>query len=142
YPALWSQAREPGSFTFAACSGATTDDVLANQLDALTVDTTLVTLSVGGNDAGFAEVMLTCVRASEETCLARVQRSREFVRTELPSRLDDVYTAIGRRAPHAKIVVLGYPRVYELSGTCWAGLSEAERAAVNAGADALVEVIA
>jgi len=38
--------------------------------------------------------------------------------------------------------VLGYPRVYELSGTCWAGLSEAERAAVNAGADALVEVIA
>src|SRR5262245_24578488 len=53
YPKLWANNRSPVSFKFVACSGARTDNVLNSQLSALTPDTTLVTITVGGNDAGF-----------------------------------------------------------------------------------------
>lgn len=140
YPELWSQQQESVSFTFAACSGATTADVGADQLGSLDAGTSLVTISVGGNDAGFAEVMSTCVSSSESTCLDRVEQSEEFIRTELPARLDGLYATLRKRAPNAEVVVFGYPRIYELSGSCWVGLSETKRAAVNSGSDALAEV--
>ncbi len=38
-----------------ACSGARIPDVRANQLGALSADTNLVTISIGGNDAGFVD---------------------------------------------------------------------------------------
>lgn len=142
YPALWAEAHDVASFTFAACSGATTADVLANQLDALSERTTLVTISIGGNDAGFADVMTTCVLGSDETCIERVERAKEFARTELPGRLDAVYAALRERAPNAEIIVLGYPHFYKLGGSCWVGLSETKRAAINSGADVLAEVTA
>lgn len=141
YPRLWSQQRDAVSFTFNACSGATTADVRDNQLDALDSDTTLVTISVGGNDAEFADVMTTCVADSKSTCADEAERAEEFIRTELPDRLDELYAALREQAPNAKIVAMGYPRIYELSGSCWVGLSETKRAAVNSGADALAEVI-
>lgn len=53
------------------CSGATTlemtqpqtfsDGVNPPQLDAVAADTDLVTLQIGGNDIGFAEVLQTCL---------------------------------------------------------------------------------
>lgn len=142
YPALWADGHDVASFTFAACSGATTADVVANQLGALSARTTLVTISVGGNDAGFADVMTTCILGSAETCIERVERAKEFARTELPGRLDTVYAAIRQRAPNAETIVLGYPHFYQLSGSCWVGLSETKRAAINSGADVLAEVTA
>lgn len=53
--------------SFIACEGAMTSDIFANQgsnapqLDALTPDVGLVTLSIGGNDLGFVEVLTRCV---------------------------------------------------------------------------------
>ncbi|MCM2580141.1 GDSL-type esterase/lipase family protein, partial [Streptomyces meridianus] len=61
YPALWAANNAPASFSFTACSGATTDDVLAGQLGPVNSSTGLVSMSIGGNDAGFADVMTTCV---------------------------------------------------------------------------------
>src|ERR1700754_1011327 len=55
YPALWASANSPSSFTFAACSGAVTTDVINSQLGSLNASTGLVTLTIGGNDAGFAD---------------------------------------------------------------------------------------
>ena len=46
---------------FVACSGATTATVRADQLAALDPTTRLVTISVGGNDLGFAGVLTACV---------------------------------------------------------------------------------
>src|SRR5699024_5270913 len=60
----------------------------------------------------------------------------------LSGRLDTVYNELTSRAPNAEIVVFGYPHFYELNGSCIAGLSETKRAAINSGADALVEVTA
>ncbi|MYZ38369.1 MULTISPECIES: SGNH/GDSL hydrolase family protein [unclassified Streptomyces] len=137
YPALWAAAHAPSSFAFTACSGARTSDVTASQLGPLTAGTDLVSISIGGNDAGFADVMTTCVLQSEATCLSRVAQARSFVDSTLPGNLNSVYSAIRSKAPSARVVVLGYPRFYQLNGNCVVGLSENERAAINAAADHL-----
>ncbi|WP_346096772.1 SGNH/GDSL hydrolase family protein [Streptomyces olivaceiscleroticus] len=142
YPALWAAANSPASFTFAACSGARTGDVLNGQLGALNSSTGLVSITIGGNDAGFADTMTTCVLQSESTCLSRVQQARTYIDNTLPGQLDQVYNAISAKASAARVVVLGYPRFYKLSGSCIAGLSEKERAAINAAADAINGVTA
>ncbi|MFJ9623393.1 SGNH/GDSL hydrolase family protein [Streptomyces sp. NPDC101181] len=137
YPALWAAANSPASFHFTACSGARTDDVTGGQLGPLNASTDLVSVSVGGNDAGFADVMTTCVLQSEATCLNRIATARAYVDSTLPGRLDSVYAAIRAKAPAAQVVVLGYPRFYQLSGSCVAGLSERERTAINGASDHL-----
>lgn len=140
YPELWAEANAPGSFDFVACSGATTDDVLSSQLGALSESTTLVSLSIGGNDAGFADAMQTCVLQSTTACLERVAEANAYITGTLPDRLDGLYAAITDAAPNAQVVVLGYPRMYELDGTCSFGISEEARAAINGASDNLSEV--
>ncbi|MFB7916274.1 SGNH/GDSL hydrolase family protein [Streptomyces sp. NPDC056061] len=137
YPALWAAANAPSSFAFAACSGARTGDVKSGQLGSLNSSTDLVSISIGGNDAGFADVMTTCVLQSEATCLNRIDTARSYVATTLPGNLDSVYSAIRAKAPSARVVVLGYPRFYEIGGSCAVGLSDKVRSAINAAADYL-----
>lgn len=137
YPSLWAAANSPSSFAFTACSGAITSDVTAKQLGPLNASTDLVSISIGGNDAGFADVMTTCVLQSEATCLNRIATARSFVDTTLPGRLDSVYNAISAKAPSAHVVVLGYPRFYKIGGSCIVGLSDKVRAAINGAADYL-----
>ncbi|AVZ72173.1 lipase [Streptomyces lunaelactis] len=142
YPKLWAAAHSPSSFAFTACSGARTGDVTAGQLAPLSSATDLVSLTIGGNDAGFADVMTTCVLQSESTCLNRIATARGYVDSTLPGKLDQVYSAIRAKAPAAQVVVLGYPRFYKLGGSCVAGLSEKERSAINGAADYLNAAIA
>ncbi|MFC7306920.1 SGNH/GDSL hydrolase family protein [Streptomyces monticola] len=137
YPVLWANAHSPSSFSFTACSGARTGDVVNSQLGPLTSATTLVSISVGGNDAGFADVMTTCVLQSESTCINRVNQAKSYVDTTLPGKLDSTYSAIRTKASSAHVVVLGYPRFYKLGGSCAAGLTENERSAINGAADHL-----
>jgi len=141
YPYLWAAANSPSSFSFTACSGARTGDVLSGQLGPLSASTALVSISIGGNDAGFSDVMTTCVLQSDSSCLSRIATARAFVDSTLPGRLDGVYTAIRDRAPNARVVVLGYPRFYRLGTTC-IGLSETKRKAINDAADLLNNVTA
>ena len=61
YSQLWANANDPASYLSVACSGATTSTVISSQLSALSASTTLVSITVGGNDIGFASVMETCV---------------------------------------------------------------------------------
>ncbi|MEU8542884.1 SGNH/GDSL hydrolase family protein [Streptomyces sp. NPDC048717] len=137
YPMLWKASHATTSFAFNACSGAVTTDVTNNQLGSLNSSTTLVSITIGGNDAGFSDVMTTCILQSDATCVSRVNQAKSYVDTTLPARLDAVYTAIRNKAPNAKVVVLGYPRFYMLNGTCIAGLSETERSAINGASDYL-----
>ncbi|GAA3369466.1 SGNH family lipase [Streptomyces sannanensis] len=142
YAVLWKNANAPASFAFTACSGARTGDVIANQLGPLNSSTDLVSLTVGGNDASFADVMTTCVLNSEATCLQRVAQANAYIDSTLPGNLDRVYNAVRAKAPAARVVVLGYPRLYKLNGTCIAGLSETERSALNSTANRLNSVTA
>ncbi|MFI9807079.1 SGNH/GDSL hydrolase family protein [Streptomyces sp. NPDC052301] len=134
YPYLWNAAHSPSSFAFNACSGATTDDVLANQLGSLSSATSLVSITIGGNDAGFADVMTTCVIQSDSACLSRINTAKAYVDSTLPGKLDAVYNAISAKAPSARVVVIGYPRFYLLGQTCL-GLSDTKRSAINGAAD-------
>jgi lysophospholipase L1-like esterase len=142
YPELWAADHDVADFSFVACLGARTADVLNSQVDALSTETTLVTISIGGNDAGFTDVITTCTLGSDETCINRVEEAEQFVQDTLPGRLEEVYGEIESRAPNAEVVVLGYPRLYKLDGSCNVGLSETKRAAINSGSDALAQATA
>src|SRR5882672_5021375 len=48
------------TLSFQACSGAKTTDVNGKQLGTLSGSTALVTITIGGNDAGFSNVILNC----------------------------------------------------------------------------------
>jgi hypothetical protein len=141
YPYLWAAAHSPSTFDFTACSGARTGDVLSGQLGPLSTATGLVSISIGGNDAGFSDVMTTCVLQSDSTCLSRINTAKAYVDSTLPGQLNTVYNAISAKAPNAHVVVLGYPRFYQLGTTC-VGLSETKRQAINGAADYLDTAVA
>ncbi|WP_229905690.1 SGNH/GDSL hydrolase family protein [Lentzea cavernae] len=96
HPAL--RGREFASFKFVACSGATTKS-LRPQLRALTPATTLVTITIGGNDLGFADVLTTCTLNGDAACSKRVATAVGFVHGQLPGRLDTTYAAIRTASP-------------------------------------------
>ncbi|WNF27876.1 SGNH/GDSL hydrolase family protein [Streptomyces sp. C11-1] len=142
YPYLWAAANSPASFDFVACSGATTASVAGSQLSALNASTSLVSVTAGGNDIEFADVMQDCLLSSEAVCLDSVDAAISRMNNSLPGNLDSLYGSIRERAPQARVVVLGYPRFYQLSGNCIAGLTESERAAINNASDVLNDVLA
>jgi lysophospholipase L1-like esterase len=140
YPSKWAAAHSPASFSFVACSGATTADVRNNQLSALNSGTTLASITIGGNDAGFADVMQTCVLSSDSTCVSAVNSAENTMRTTLPGSLSSLYGAMRAKAPSARFVVLDYPHLYIITSFC-VGLSNTKRNALNAAADVLDGVI-
>ncbi|MFC4495145.1 SGNH/GDSL hydrolase family protein [Streptomyces ovatisporus] len=142
YAQQWAAANSPSSFDFTACSGARTGDVLNDQLGPLSDSTGLVSISIGGNDASFADTMQACVLQGEDVCISKIEEAKGYISGTLPGQLDSVYNAITERAPSAKVVVLGYPRMYKLDGECSVGLSEKSRAAINSASDVLNDTIA
>ncbi|MGN9768561.1 SGNH/GDSL hydrolase family protein [Micromonospora sp. SD12] len=132
YPALYAANIKPASYRSVACSGATTTSVINTQLSALSSTTTLVSVTVGGNDVGFASIMSTCVLQGTTQCVAAVQAAEDKARAQLPGLLRNVYNGIKTRAPNARVVVVGYPVFYQL-GTVCVGLSATSRAKINEG---------
>lgn len=141
YPVLWARSHSASSFAFVACSGARVDDLVAHQLGALSADTDLVTLSIGGNDAGFGQVMATCQVGGPQACDRAITLAEGYIATLLPGRLDTAYAAIEERAATAEVVVLGYPQLFE-TGRCSNSIDAARRARLNGVADRLAAVIA
>jgi lysophospholipase L1-like esterase len=141
YPVLTAQ-RLGATLTFAACSGARIADV-QNQLASLNAGTTYVTVSAGGNDAGFSNVLVACARPWPYTCWNEINAANSFIRNTLPGRLDSLYSAIRSRAPNATIVVVGYPRLFN-GEECnlFARISPGEQAELNRTADLLTTTIA
>jgi lysophospholipase L1-like esterase len=141
HPALWAASRSTDSFEFAACSGATTADVLSSQIAVLDPWTDLVSISVGGNDAGFSRVVGACVLGTDSDCTAAVNGAKTFIQTELPAKLDATYQAIKDKAPAARGFVPGYPHLFEVN-SCDGGLSLGKRTALNEAADLIDQVTA
>ncbi|MEU3456445.1 SGNH/GDSL hydrolase family protein [Micromonospora sp. NPDC006766] len=139
YPALYNTNIKPASYRSVACSGATTADVINNQLSALSSTTTLVSVTIGGNDVGFSNIMTTCVLQGESQCIAAVQAAEDKARSELPGKLANVYNGIKGKAPSARVVVVGYPAFYQLGMVC-VGLTEKSRAKINEGINLLDDI--
>lgn len=138
YSALWDAANQPASYTSVACSGATTSTVISSQLSALSSATTLVSVTVGGNDVGFSSVMETCVLSSTSTCVKAITTSESEISGQLPGELNSVLADIRADAPAARVVVLDYPQLYDLSKSSGCiGLSTTDRTDLNQAADQL-----
>jgi GDSL-like lipase/acylhydrolase family protein len=141
YAALWAASHAPASFSFVACSGAKTGDVLSKQISALNSGTTLASISIGGNDAGFSSVMQTCVLGSDSSCTTAVNNAENYARTTLPGSLNNLFGQMRSRAPSAKIVVFDYPHLYITNDTFCIGMSHTKHVALNQAADVLDGVI-
>lgn len=121
----------------ASCSGAQTWDMTRPQdvypggpnppqLDSLGPGTRVVSLTIGGNDAGFSSVLVDCVTYDpfEEPC------RRDYVigaRDRLSRRIAAVGPLVARvlrqihaRSPRAEVFLLNYPAVFAERGNgCW-----------------------
>lgn len=130
------------SLNFEACSGATTANVIKEQLGALSGSTSLVTITIGGNDAGFSEVMLNCA-LYYFTCGSAIKEADTFIEKTLPGLLETTYGDIRSRATTAHVVVLGYPHLFTSEGTtCNVNfLTSGHEKELNHSADLLDEVI-
>lgn len=141
YPALWAAANAPASFTFAACSGATTSDVISSQLSSLSSATTLVSITIGGNDVGFSSIMETCVLGSTRSCEGAVAAAESYANNTLPGELNTVLADIHSHASNAKVIVLDYPVFYDTSVSVCIGLSSADHTSIDTGINDLDGVI-
>ncbi|MUL41865.1 SGNH/GDSL hydrolase family protein [Streptomonospora sp. PA3] len=127
YPNRVAEALGAAEFTDASCIGAETRHMSEPQnlaltenppqLDALTPDTTLVTLGIGGNDLGYAEIALKCLALAAtdldgDPCRDHYtgpggDRLRERL-PEVGERIGGVLDAARERSPEATIAVVGY----------------------------------
>ncbi len=137
YPALVAAAKSY-ALNFQACSGATTVDVINNQVGALNTSTNVVTVTAGGNDAGFTSLLVNCTFTN---CVSAINSTITSVNSTLAAKINAMDTQVKTRAPNATVIVLGYPRLF--SGTCFSalGISSAEVSASNNLAAALDNVI-
>jgi lysophospholipase L1-like esterase len=141
YPVIDAQ-RLGASLTFAACSGARTYDVRDRQLGSLSSTTSYITVQVGGNDAGFGTVIEQCAKPWPYTCWTEINNANYFIRNTLPGRLNELYGRIRTKAPYARIVVVGYPRIFN-GEECNAvsRISPGEQSELNKTADLLSATI-
>jgi lysophospholipase L1-like esterase len=131
YPSWLAETYKPAVFKDVTCSGATTHSLwnkqgsAAPQVEALTKDTDLVTVTLGGNDLGFSDVLTTCVLAGLSTregtpCRDELLRSGKNLDADfanLSTRVPDMLTDIKRRSPEARVVVVGYPNPFPTDGS-------------------------
>jgi lysophospholipase L1-like esterase len=141
YPYLVAQARPNTTLSFAACSGAKTGDVLSKQISSVTSDSRFVSITIGGNDAGFSSVITQCALPWPWSCDSNITNAQNYIRNTLPGQLDNVYNAISSHAPTATVIVLGYPRLF-MGVDCNAGtfFSGDEMTKLNATADLLKSI--
>jgi lysophospholipase L1-like esterase len=113
YPALIA-AQYGLALDYQACTGATTADVRADQLPALGRRTAAVSITIGGNDAGFTDVITACALPSWlSDCTSEVNRGLVVVQQKLPGRYDTLFAAIRAKAPDARVAVGDYPLIFQ-----------------------------
>jgi hypothetical protein len=97
------------------------------QLDALSENTRLVTMTIGGNDNGvFFDAVLSCGSAGLASmgrgspCQDRYGSSFvDTVREETSPALVKALNAVQRKAPHATVAILGYPWIMPKEEGCF-----------------------
>lgn len=117
------------------CSGADTTTVASAQLPSVPRSTAIITLTVGGIDAGSDAVLAACAPdPASDLCTQAIQNAAAALSTLQP-KLTALYAAIATQAPNAKVLVLSYPHLFN------PGVDAPLGDAVNAGIDVLDGVI-
>jgi hypothetical protein len=129
-------ASEGHTLTDVSCSGARTTHMTASQstsagtnppqFNALTVDTRIVSLQIGGNDIGFTEILQNCATANPfgRPCQNRYNPggNDEIARriNETAPKVAAVIQGIRAKSPAAQILVVNYAAILPESGSgCW-----------------------
>jgi lysophospholipase L1-like esterase len=116
----------------ATCSGAETEDMTQPQnvspgpnppqFDALSPETELVTINIGGNDIGFSELAENCVSIVPwgSPCKNRyVQNGNDEISNRIAAtapKVDDVIQGIHARSPDAQVLLLNYSAIFPHTG--------------------------
>jgi hypothetical protein len=144
-----------------ACSGATTTDMISRnfgkfgegaQLDQGYLDqyTSLVTLSIGGNDARFVDVLNLCVKDLTGLCQNAVldrdttpltQAEPDRINNQVEPAIETVINQIHTKAANAKILLMGYPEFFDNGGQCLVGIGTGEEPWLNQMADLMDDAI-
>ena len=126
------------------CFGAKTEDVsgiatlYASELAAATV----VTVTVGGNDIDTGQVAFACTAsASSPACQTALYNSLVVKLRELPGKIKAMLQTVKSKAPNARVVLTGYPRLFTVSAGLTAEQTQAARS-MNSAADLLNATIA
>jgi lysophospholipase L1-like esterase len=127
------------SYIDAACSGATTVNMTQPQsvtfgtnppqFNALAANDSLVTLTIGGNDIGFASVIKNCATMSATNpfgnpcqthySAAGTDQLAAAINATAP-KVAAVLQGIYARAPRARVLLVGYPDILPSTGVgCW-----------------------
>ncbi|MEV2275816.1 SGNH/GDSL hydrolase family protein [Nocardiopsis sp. NPDC049922] len=134
YARLAADALGVAEFTDASCSGAVIRDLrepqhtdltdVPPQFDALTPETDLVTVGIGGNDLGFTDILMQCAKRSLRNPFG--SPCADHYGDELDQRIEDlrddvsgVYTEIAERSPGATVVGVGYLQILPERRGCW-----------------------
>jgi len=120
----------------ATCSGATTEDMTESQstelgsvppqFDSLSAETTRVSLTIGGNDIGFSEIIESCVTLNpfstpckDKYTAGGKDQIAERIAATAP-KVDAVLDGIAARSPLAKVFVVNYAAILPETGFgCW-----------------------
>ena len=130
YPSVVAKELGVADFHDVSCSGATTENITGPQsvplgenppqLDALASGTQLVTISIGGNDIGFGDIVTECAKRSplQPTGSACKDHYTDGGTDQLARRIDEaapkvarVLAAIDERSPDARVLLVGYPAI-------------------------------
>lgn len=119
YSELAAEARAIKLVTNAACSGKTTQDVVNTQLRQLNKNTNLVTITAGGNNLKFGDIVTKCGAAmyndaAGPACVkASADAAAQIDSGQLAADVVAMIQSVQAAAPRAKIVVTGYPYLYD-----------------------------
>lgn len=125
YPSVLARHLAASSFTDVTCSGARTEDLVSRsqtirpgqvppQLDAVSSDTRLVTVTIGGNDIDLPKLAAQCRRSSLDVppCSSDlVVDGADRISQAIDADADDwaaLIVAIRAKAPDARVIVVGY----------------------------------
>ncbi|GAA3031594.1 PKD domain-containing protein [Actinokineospora globicatena] len=126
YPYLL--AGDSPTLSFHACSGAVIENMTVAkpgtrggearpQIDHLDKHTSLVTMSIGGNDVGFSDIVSYCVKHGVLTKVPNPCERENGSKllnevSNLRATLVKVYDKVLEAAPNAQVYVMGYPRFF------------------------------
>ena len=130
----------------AACAGWTAAMVplqvqVASAAGVLNAGTDLVTITAGGNDVGFMNLLGACIFQALSDCKAAVKGAEAVAKTQVLPALMEAYAAIRAQAPNAKIVALGYPHLFSPEFGDSAVITAEAAEYFNKGTDTLNKVI-
>jgi lysophospholipase L1-like esterase len=104
----------------------------------LSKNTELVSITAGANDVGVSTVLFECITSTEARCTEVLLEARAAM-PGVTAKLAGYFEAIKRQAPRARIVVLGYPRLFNPAG--FPVLPEEKQELINQGTALLNEAI-